>query len=685
MSILYSIKEGYRNFRSHGYATGASVSVVTLVLVLVGYIAVFTINVHSLLGILRGRIGLVVFIEYGVSDEIAQSVGAQISRLENVSSVHCVSPQDALEQFKKDDVLSGQIQINGSNPLPYSYEVKLKDVTSDTVSNTVTQIRTIDYVDTVRYGQAALELLDFIGSCTRILITILGIVLLVIALVVISYTTGINTRLESEKVKFLTMLGASRSFHILTFFTEGALQGILGGLIASCIVLFTFLLVGKNIHLVYINPFLFAGGLTVLGFVLGLIGKLFSVCCSSRIKRGKPWPAILAVLLSLVFIIGTSHYCVAKDTAGINEYDRKIEEKQSELKDIKSKIKKSEEESARLEKHEKEINARIKQIQKQLERSTKRLSDLAIQERRTRAKLEQVSTKYLKQLNMNNEIEKQISDGLRTVYTQGWWQTDPVQEFALLCFSRDINQYLVHTKWSEAVLIRKQQLLKQIRKEALILANNRDELSRQKARLSNLRSRTEKEARHHKALIKEKKSILARVKTQKEQCRIETEELKSTAVELQQLINRFEQQKEFLAKTRTVELSKLKGKLAWPVRGKVIEYYGKHRDSKLGSIINSYGIRISAEQGDVVRSVASGEVLFADVFRSYGQMVIVTHAGSYYSVYSGLGNTKVNIGDHISSGQVIGNIGKNGCLYFEFRENGKPVNPIAWLSEAVTQ
>jgi len=683
MNVLYSIKEGYRNFRSHGYATGVSVSVITLVLVLVGYIAVFTINVYGLLNILRGRIGLVVFIEYGASNEAAQSVGAQISRLENVSRVHCVSPEDALEQFKKDDVLSRQIQINGSNPLPYSYEVKLKDVTSDTVSNTVTQIRAIDYVDTVRYGQGALELLDSIGAGTRTLVTILGIVLLGIALVVISYTTGINARLENEKVKFLTMLGASRSFHVLTFFTEGALQGILGGLIASGIVLFTSCLVGKNVHLVHINPFLFAGGLTVLGLILGLTGESFSVCRSPKwpkIRRGKG-SATLLVLLLLVFVIGTPRYCVAKNTTSIDEYNHKINEKQSELKEIESKIKKSEEESTRLEKHEKAVNIRIKRIRKQLERSTKRLSDLVIQERQTRAKLRQVSAKYRKQLNTNNEIENQVSDGLRAIYTHGWWQADPVQEFALLCFSNDINQYLVHTKWSEAVLIQKQQLLKQMRKEVLILADNRDELSRQKTRLSNLRSRTEKEARHHRALIKEKKSILARVNTQKEQCRIEMDELKSTAVELQQLINRFEQQKEFLAKTETVELSELKGNLAWPVKGKVIEYYGKHYDSNLGSIINSHGIRISAERGDVVRSVASGEVLFADVFRSYGQMVIVVHAGSYYSVYSGLGDTKVDAGDHISPGQVVGNIGENGCLYFEFRENGKPVNPVAWLSQ----
>ena len=613
MSILYSIKEGYRNFRSHGYATGISVSVVTLILVLVGYIAVFTINVHGLLGILRGRIGLVVFTEYGVSNEIAQSIGDQISRLENVSGTHCVSPEDALEQFKKDDVLSGQIRINGSNPLPYSYEVKLKDVTSDTVSKTVTQIRAIDYVDTVRYGQGALELLDSIESGTKTLVTILGIILLGIALVVISYTTGINARLESEKVRFLTTLGASRSFHVLTFLTEGALQGILGGLIASGIVLFTLWLAGKNIHLVHVNPFLFIGGLTILGLVLGLIGESLSVWHSP--KHGKE-SAISVVLLLLVFIIGIPHYCIADDSAGIDEYNHKINEKQSELKDIESKLKKSEEESIRLEKHEKEINARIEQVQKQLERSTKRLSDLAIQERQTRAELEQVSRKYFKQLNTNNEIEKQISCDLRTIYTRGWWQTDPVQEFALLCFSNNINQYLVHTKWSEAVLIRKQQLLEQMRKEAQMLAGNRDELSRQKTHLLNLRSETEKEARRHRALIEEKKSILASVNTQKEQCRIEMEELKSTAGELQQLINRFEQQKELLARKETVDLSELKGNLAWPVKGKVIGYYGKHHDSDLGIVINSNGIRISAERGSIVKSVASGEVLFADVFRS---------------------------------------------------------------------
>jgi len=46
-----------------------------------------------------------------------------------------------------------------------------------------------------------------------------------------------------------------------------------------------------------------------------------------------------------------------------------------------------------------------------------------------------------------------------------------------------------------------------------------------------------------------------------------------------------------------------------------------------------------------------------------------------------LGDTKVNAGDRISPGQIIGSVGEDGCLYFEFRENGKPVDPVAWLSQ----
>ena len=98
------------------------------------------------------------------------------------------------------------------------------------------------------------------------------------------------------------------------------------------------------------------------------------------------------------------------------------------------------------------------------------------------------------------------------------------------------------------------------------------------------------------------------------------------------------------------------------------------------------GVEIAPGDGDLsVRSVHAGKVVFADHFQGYGNLLIVDHGQTYYSLYGHLAEFLVGKGDFVKTGQPIGVAGDTGSMvgvavYFEIRYKTKPVDPLQWLS-----
>jgi septal ring factor EnvC (AmiA/AmiB activator) len=126
--------------------------------------------------------------------------------------------------------------------------------------------------------------------------------------------------------------------------------------------------------------------------------------------------------------------------------------------------------------------------------------------------------------------------------------------------------------------------------------------------------------------------------------------------------------------------AKLKGKLKWPTRGRVVASYGSPR--KLGKL-TWQGVMIGADSGQEVRSVSHGRVAFADWLRGYGLLIIIDHGDGYMSLYGHNQSLYRETGDWVEAGEVIATVGDSGGLdraglYFEIRKNGKPSDPVRW-------
>ncbi len=126
--------------------------------------------------------------------------------------------------------------------------------------------------------------------------------------------------------------------------------------------------------------------------------------------------------------------------------------------------------------------------------------------------------------------------------------------------------------------------------------------------------------------------------------------------------------------------STVRGKLPWPVNGRLIARFGSAR----GDTRSKWdGVLISSQAGTQVRAIHPGRVVFADWLRGAGLLVIVDHGDGYLSLYGHNQSILSRPGDMVQTGQAISTVGNTGgqdqaALYFAIRQKGKPADPTQW-------
>jgi len=127
-----------------------------------------------------------------------------------------------------------------------------------------------------------------------------------------------------------------------------------------------------------------------------------------------------------------------------------------------------------------------------------------------------------------------------------------------------------------------------------------------------------------------------------------------------------------------------KGKLPWPVSGKVIETFGDHAHPTLkGVVTTNNGIEILSKPNTEVKAVYKGAVKAIFPIPGLEKVVLMSH-GEYYTVYARLAKVTVKIGESIETGKVIGTLAVHqdsgeGRLHFEVWKQRLFQNPLPWL------
>lgn len=182
--------------------------------------------------------------------------------------------------------------------------------------------------------------------------------------------------------------------------------------------------------------------------------------------------------------------------------------------------------------------------------------------------------------------------------------------------------------------------------------------------------------------LQQRQQVLAALDMLLESRGEELQRLESQKIEIELLLEELRESIASIALGADQEpISTRKGKLPWPLEGKVVNGFGARH--ALGDLTWE-GITIAGSAGADIRAVHHGRVVFADWFSTSGLLLIIDHGDGYMSLYAHNQELYKAVGDWVAGGETVAAAGNTGGqrdfgLYFEMRKNGKAENPVNWL------
>jgi len=376
---------------------------------------------------------------------------------------------------------------------------------------------------------------------------------------------------------------------------------------------------------------------------------------------------MLSCLLLVLLILPLSKTYAADELDASRE---RLDKLQKQIRTTLEGLRNKQSESGALSDDLERLNAEVRRIERLERKSQQQLTELTAQMKAKRRALEEIDA-------LGERTEQQIRGRLVVLYktgevglirallTDSESPRDIAEKYAFLSrmvrHDRDLlNQYRVQMQEHRKAL--EDLELMEKKQSAVVLRRSREQETLQKARRS-------------------KKILLAEVKQDAASLEKMLQELRAKAARLNELVKKLETGGVQPYTGNLAGLPAQKGRLLWPVPGKLRVGFGTSRHGELGTLIESHGFDIEAAAGTPVNAAASGKVIFANSLRGYGKLIIVDHGSKYYTLYAHMARFTKQVGDPVAAAEVIAYSGYEGrdAVYFEIRQGGKPLDPGDWL------
>jgi cell division transport system permease protein len=277
-------REALLSFRRAPLLSALSVTTIAFSLFTVGLFALVAINLRQALRGLEERVEIVAFILRGTPSEAIAVASQDIAAFPEVQDVSYISEEEALQRARTELVefrdAYRDLQVN---PLPASVEVRLKDGYRDAMSveRVAQRLRGFGFVEDVRYGREWVQKLDYLRNITGLVGVVIGLAFAAVAVVIIGVTIRLTILQRAREISIMRLVGATNWFIRGPFLLEGALKGLLGGLLSLVLCYAGYLLFrdksgGTFAGLVFFRPEHMVL-IVIFGVLLGLAGSLVSV------------------------------------------------------------------------------------------------------------------------------------------------------------------------------------------------------------------------------------------------------------------------------------------------------------------------------------------------------------------------------------------------------------------------
>ncbi|RFU63926.1 permease-like cell division protein FtsX [Peribacillus glennii] len=281
-------RESFKNLSRNGWMTFASVSAVTVTLLLVGVFFVIMMNLNHIAGNVEKDVEIRVHLDSAANGQDKELIGKKLEQMPEVDTVTFSPKKEELDNLIKDLGEDGDAfkLFEQDNPLRDVYVVKTKS--PQDVVKVAKEIEDINYVQRVKYGQGYVEKLFDVVNVARNVGIVLILGLLFTAMFLISNTIKITIFARRNEIEIMRLVGATNNFIRWPFFLEGLWLGILGAILPMVLIgtgyYYLYETISpridiKFVELLQVNPFIYqiAAILVLLGALIGIWGSMMSV------------------------------------------------------------------------------------------------------------------------------------------------------------------------------------------------------------------------------------------------------------------------------------------------------------------------------------------------------------------------------------------------------------------------
>lgn len=384
--------------------------------------------------------------------------------------------------------------------------------------------------------------------------------------------------------------------------------------------------------------------------------------------------------LLLLFFIFTAIIYAEED------FEYKIKENETKLSDIKRQLSLIKSKKDSLKAEETQTLLTLNRMDEEIY-----LTDLLIKQLEMRNNLLTLKIDTLSKeiLSLETEIEKRrgvLKIRVRDIYKRG-----KINTFELIFTATSFADLSQRLKYMSVIAKQDKRLFDKVKNLQSVLTQRLKDIKASSEQLALVKKEVEDEKTKLQNDIANKKTFLKQISSEtQKQTNIENE-LKRSEESLQYLINKLRVAQKKIDTKRDVKegthyFEKNKGKVVWPAKGKIISAFGTVRHPKYQTKTLNNGIDIQVSIGDPIYAVYDGDVIYADKFLGYGNVIMIDHGNGYYTLYSHLSSIDVILNQPILAGEVIGKGGDSGSLsgamlHFEIRKDGKPLNPMNYLKK----
>ena len=380
----------------------------------------------------------------------------------------------------------------------------------------------------------------------------------------------------------------------------------------------------------------------------------------------------MCFVLVLLFFASTG-FASKKSTKEINAL---LDDEKKELIILKKKIADQDKLISSVGKKEGQLLRNLRRVDNQIKLKARELKVYQWNFLINKKKLAKLEKKFKAKSKNLIAQKKLLGKRFRQIYKEG-----PVFPLKIIFSSNNASEFLQHIKYMELIAQHDVNLMYDYKSQLDAMKAEKKSLLAVRSKLVRLEKNALSKRLEFKNSRNNKKRFLKKI-LKKKKFRIQTlKELKNASSNLNDLITKLLSK---LVSGEGLDILDKRGRLHLPVKGKILNKFGRQKDKQYDSFIVHNGINIKARTGTLVRSIFNGKVLYTGELEGYGNLVIIGHGKDYHSLYGHLDKIKVEPNQVVQIGDIVGLTGESGSLvgetlYLEIREKGKPVEPLSWF------